>query len=55
MKKVIRYFKRKRVLLGKKYFYRNRNGNFVHPHLMAVVSPRELYNMSDEDFDIIAQ
>lgn len=27
---------------------------FVHPHLMAVVTPKELFTMSDEDFAIIS-
>ena len=50
MKKIIRYFKRKRILLNERYFYISMNGNFVHPHLMAVVTPKELFTMSDEDF-----
>jgi len=55
MGKIIRYFKRKRTLVNSRHFYRSMNGNFVHPHLMAVVTPQELYNMSDEDFSIISQ
>lgn len=54
MKKIIRYFKRKRYLFKEKGFYKSQSGKFVHPHVMAIVTPKELFNMSDEDFEIIS-
>ena len=56
MKKLIRYFKRRKILLNNRYFYRSLKTNklhimsFVHPHCMYVITPEDLYNMSDEDF-----
>lgn len=50
MKKIFRYFKRKRILLNDRHFYRNINAGFVHPHSINIIKLKELYNMSENDF-----
>lgn len=53
MKNLIRYFKRKRILMRERGYFRSITSNYVHPHLMAVFTPKELYKMSEEDFNLL--
>lgn len=49
------YFKRKKLLLEEYSFYVNLYGAFVHPHRKDIVTKKELYNMSDNDFYILVE
>lgn len=49
------YFKRKKLLLEQYSFYVNLCGDFVHPHRKDIVTKKELYNMSDRDFNILVE
>ena len=55
MKKIIRYLKRKKILISERGYFRSVSANYIHPHLMTVITPKELYQMPDEDFRIIAK
>ena len=50
MKKVLRYFKRKKILISERNYYRSLTLDYVHPHLLTIITPKELYQMTDEDF-----
>ena len=53
MKKLIRYFKRRKILLNDRNYYISMSGCFVHPNLEIVIKPEDLYNMTEEQFDLI--
>lgn len=53
MRKLIQYLKRKKILISEKNYIRSISGNFVHPHLMAVITPKELYEMPENDFKLL--
>lgn len=55
MKKLIQYFKRKKILICEMGYFTSISSNYVHPHLMTIITPKELYKMSDEDFDILTR
>ena len=52
MKKLIRYFKRVGHLLELGW-YRNMSGGFTEGHCMGFLSRKELFNMTDEEFEMI--
>lgn len=48
--KFVRYIKRVKKL--KKYgWYKSMSGKYVEGHLTRIVTPKELYQMSDKEFD----
>lgn len=50
MRKIMRYFKRKTELLEHRGYYRNLSGGFVDPHCMKMISPVQLFFMTEEEF-----
>ena len=54
-KRFLRYLKRKNFLLNERYWYISLSGKLVEPHLMFVLTDKELYNMCKDDFLCIAR
>lgn len=52
MWKCIRYFKRVKQLLEHGW-YKNMSGGFTEGHCMVFLSRKELFNMTDEEFERI--
>lgn len=52
MKKILKYFKRKKILINERGYYKSITSDYIHPHLLTIITPKELYDMTDEEFDI---